>query len=148
MTSAYASSVKEAPLDRPEFQRWRNEADRALQSARANAAADLHNWACFAAEQAAQLGLKALLHGLGRGPWGHDLVELGRACAAAGADPPDDLSSRLLRLSRHYIPSRYPDAHAAGAAGDRYGPADSSEAMEDAETTLRFVDERWERFGG
>ncbi|MGH2736718.1 MAG: HEPN domain-containing protein [Actinomycetota bacterium] len=37
-------------------------------------AAALHNWACFAAEQAAQLALKGLLHGLGLGPWGHDLV--------------------------------------------------------------------------
>lgn len=140
--------MADAPLDRAEFQRWRIEADRALQSARANADAGLHNWACFTAEQAAQLGLKALLHGLGRGPWGHDLVALGRACAAVGADPPDDLPPRLLRLSRHYIPARYPDAHAAGPAGDRYGPADSSEAMEDAEAALRFVDQRWEGFGG
>lgn len=38
-----------------------------------------HNWRCFLAEQAAQMAMKALLHGLGRGPWGHDLMELGKA---------------------------------------------------------------------
>jgi HEPN domain-containing protein len=140
--------MSEAPLDRPEFDRWRAEADHALASARVNAGAGLHNWACFSAEQAAQLGLGAPLHGLGRGPRGHDLVELGRACADAGAEPPDDLASRIMGLGRHYIPSRYPDAHASGAAGDRYGPADSSQAIDDGEAVLRFVDERWEGFGG
>jgi HEPN domain-containing protein len=135
--------VSDAPLDRPEFERWRREADRALESARVNADAGLHNWACFLSEQAAQLGLKALLHGLGRGPWGHDLVGLGRMCSDAGIDIPEDLSERLLRLSRHDIPARYPDAHASGAANDRYGSADSAQAIEDAEGTVRSVDGWW-----
>lgn len=37
----------------------RGEADRALGGARAQAAVGLHNWACFAAEEAVQLALKA-----------------------------------------------------------------------------------------
>jgi HEPN domain-containing protein len=42
------------------------EADRVVSGARLQADAGLHNWACFAAEQAAQLAVKGLLHGLGR----------------------------------------------------------------------------------
>ncbi|HJS26440.1 MAG TPA: HEPN domain-containing protein [Actinomycetota bacterium] len=140
--------MSDAPLDRPEFERWRREADRALESARVNADSGLHNWACFLSEQAAQLGLKALLHGLGRGPWGHDLIGLGRMCAEAGIEVPEDPTQRLMRLARHYIPARYPDAHASGAANDRYGSADSVQAIEDVEATLRFVDDRWKELGG
>src|SRR5206468_3938142 len=53
----------EVPLDEDEFHRWRGEADRALSGARAQGDLGLHNWACFGAEQAAQLALKGLLHG-------------------------------------------------------------------------------------
>ncbi len=33
-------------------------------------------WACFQAQQAAEKALKALIHGLGVGVWGHSIVEL------------------------------------------------------------------------
>jgi hypothetical protein len=68
--------VTEPLLDAEEHGRWRAEADRALHGARVQAEAEIYNWACFAAEQAAQLALEGLLHGLGRAPWGHDLVRL------------------------------------------------------------------------
>src|SRR5688500_8337850 len=103
-----------APLDEEEFRRWRAEGDRALAGARLQADAGLHNWACFAAEQAAQLAVRGLLHGLGRGPWGHDLPQLGQSLADAGVSIPMAVEDALRRLGRHYIPARYPDAHAAG----------------------------------
>lgn len=137
-----------APLDREEFQRWRQEADRALRAARLQAESGLHNWACFAAEQAGQLGLKALLHGLGRGPWGHDLVRLGEMAQAAGLDVPDEVWAALRRLGRHYIASRYPDAHAAGSPGAHYGPEDAQEAVADAQRVLNYVDRVWGSLDG
>ena len=133
----------DVPLDEEEFGRWRSEADRALQSARLQADAGLYNWACFAAEQGAQLAMKALLHGLGRGPWGHDLVQLGEAAGEAGLDIPPEAGDAFRRLGRHYIPARYPDAHPSGPAGSHYGEADAKEALRDAEAILRFVDDRW-----
>ncbi|MGH2449935.1 MAG: HEPN domain-containing protein, partial [Candidatus Limnocylindria bacterium] len=101
----------DAPLDRDEFRRWRDESDRALAAARLQAEAGIFNLACFAAEQAAKQGVKALLHGAGRGPWRHDLVRLVEAVAAAGIDVSADAADAARRLSRHYIPARYPDAH-------------------------------------
>ena len=130
--------------DAEEFDRWRAEADRALAGARVQASANLHNWACFAAEQAAQLGVKALLHGLGRGPWGHDLVRLVGLTENAGVNVAPDIVDAARRLGRHYIPARYPDAHAAGPAGDHYGASDAGEAIADAEGMLAFVDQAWE----
>ena len=139
--------VSEAPLDRLEFDRWRAEADRALHGARVQSEAGLDNWACFAAEQAAQLALKGLLHGLGLAPWGHDLVKLVEMCRQADLAMPSDLRDRMITLARHYIPARYPDAHASGTAGGHYGPRDSEQAIADAQAALAFVDATWDGFG-
>jgi HEPN domain-containing protein len=132
------------PLDEDEYRRWRDEADRALTGARVQADAELFNWACFAAEQAAQLALKGLLHGLGRAPWGHDVVRLADSARAASLDVPLAVEDRLRRLSRHYIPARYPDAHPSGAPGAHYGASDAEEAIGDTVEVLAFVDRLWD----
>ncbi|MDE3103225.1 MAG: HEPN domain-containing protein [Chloroflexota bacterium] len=137
-----------APLDTEEFQRWRDGAYDALESARPEAAAGAHNWSCFLAEQSAQLAFKALLHGLGKGPWGHDLIRLGREAEDAGIEAPSALKDALARLARHYIPARYPDAHPAGAVSSRYRAADSSQAVADAQQALDFVDAAWRSVHG
>lgn len=129
-----------APFDVEEFRRWRQEADRALAAADAQAAAGIHNWACFTCEQAAQLGLKGLLHGFGGGPWGHDLVRLGERAVEMGLELPVEIFDALRRLGRHYIPARYPDAHPSGPAGDHYGEPDWIDARADAMLVLEFVD--------
>jgi HEPN domain-containing protein len=136
------------PLDQEEFRRWRVEADRALAGGRLQAGGGLHNWACFAAEQAAKLAVKALLHGLGRGPWGHDLPRLGELLSDAGLDEPLEIQDAMRRLGRHYIPARYPDAHASGPPGTHYGSSDSGEAIEDGERILAFVDASWDSLRG
>ena len=132
------------PVDHDEFARWRTEADAALRAARLQVDGDLHNWACFAAEQAAQLAVKGLLHGLGVGPWGHDLVRLGEQLATV-AEVPGGVADALRRLSRHYIPARYPDAHPSGPPGMHYAASDSAEALADAGRVLDHVDATWER---
>jgi len=135
-------------LDRDEFARWRSEADRGLQAARVQSAAGLHNWACFAAEQAAQLAVKALLHGLGKAPWGHDLVRLSESVRGTAKEAwPGDLDVRVRRLGRHYIPARYPDAHAGGPPGVHYGLQEAEEAIAYATTVLAAVDRLWSDLG-
>lgn len=130
-------------VDEREFERWRVEAGRALDGARAQAGQQLYNWACFACEQAAQLALKAILHGLGRGPWGHDLDALVDSARDAGMPVPEEVASAGHRLGRHYIPARYPDAHAGGNPGRHYDAADWEHALEDAITILAAVDAAW-----
>jgi HEPN domain-containing protein len=132
------------PLDREEYERWRTEAGRAFRHGELAAQDGLHNWACFSAEQSAQLAVKALLHGLGLGPWGHDLVGLGARVGDAGLEIPEPVHEALLRLSRHYMPARYPDAHAAGSPGDRYGASDAAQALDDARAVLGLVDQAWD----
>jgi HEPN domain-containing protein len=134
----------ERPLDREEYDRWRAEAGRALRHAELAAQDGLHNWACFSAEQSAQLAVKALLHALGLGPWGHDLVGLTERVGDAGLEIPQAIHDAVLRLSRHYMPARYPDAHAAGSPGDRYGASDATQALEDARSVVELVDGAWD----
>lgn len=136
-----------SPLDEPEFRRWREEADRAFGAADREAAAANHNWACFLAEQAAQLAAKALLHGLGRAPWGHDLDALVQAVGEAGIELPEEVTSGARLLTRHYIPARYPDAHPAASPGSRYVADDSAAALAAAREVLGFVDRTWESAG-
>ena len=131
-------------VDRPEFDRWRKEAGQALRGAQAQAAAGVHNWACFSAEQAAQLVGKALLHGLGEGPRGHDLMDLGQKAEDAAADAWElDVRRELQALSQLYIPTRYPDAHAGGPPGDHYSDADSGRAIAMAAAVIEAVDAAW-----
>jgi HEPN domain-containing protein len=92
--------------------------------------------------------VKALLHGLGRGPWGPDLVRLGEMAIEAGVGTPTEVSDALKRLGRHYIAGRYPDAHSAGSPGRHYGATDAGQALEDAHAVLRFVDEAWSGLRG
>jgi HEPN domain-containing protein len=131
----------DGPFDADEFQRWRHEADRALAAAEAQAAVGIFNWACFVCEQAAQLAVKGLLHGFGAGAWGHDLQKLGASMVELGLEVPERVTAALLRLSRHYIPARYPDAHPAGPAADHYGGEDWDTARADAGLVLGFVDD-------
>lgn len=114
----------DAVLDEAEFHRWRAEADNAMEGARLQREGGVFNWACFSAEQAGQLALKAVLHGVGQGPWGHDLVRLGEMLREAGIAVSDDVQAALRRLSRHYIPARYPDAHPSGTPSTHYGASE------------------------
>lgn len=134
-------------VDVDEFNRWRTEADRALEGAQAQADSHLYNWACFACEQASQLALKALLHGLGRGPWGHDLDGLVESARDAGIEVSEELTSAAHRLGRHYIPARYPDAHASGSPGSHYGKSDWDQALRDSRSILQAVDRAWSSLG-
>ena len=132
-------------LDSPEFERWQRAADDALTGAEAQREAGPANWACFIAEQAAQLSCKGLLHGVGVEAWGQDLVDLGdRVSRTIGTDLEDDVASALRRLSRHYIPARYPDAHPSGAPGAHYGRDDADQAIADAERVLMAVRTAWD----
>lgn len=132
-------------VDAEEFERWREEASRALAGAEAQAGLKLYNWGCFSCEQAAQLAVKALLHGLAKGPWGHDLDGLVNEVGLAGFELTEEVRAAASRLGRHYIPSRYPDAHATGSPGQHYRESDWVQAQADTQTILNFIDTVWDR---
>ncbi|MEM1928312.1 MAG: HEPN domain-containing protein [Acidilobaceae archaeon] len=94
---------------RGEIEDWMAEARADLEHAEASIGLGDYNWACFAAQQAAEKALKALaLHVLGEYPRGHDLVRLYRRLRDAVAMSLSE--SALAKLSAYYTLARYPNA--------------------------------------
>lgn len=128
-----------AGIDLEELGRWRAQAGSALATARTLAGGELA-WACFLAEQAAQLAVKGLLHAVGLDAWGHDLLALEARLHEPLGDAWHDLSAPAARLARLYIPTRHPDTHPGGVPARRYCTADAEAAIGDAEVILAGVD--------
>jgi HEPN domain-containing protein len=112
-----------------------------LDHARTAAAAEHDDWACFAAQQAAEEALKALASRLGGEAWGHSLLSM---VTALGTVEPEISSLRevAIRLDRYYIPTRYPNGFDAGAPVDYFLESDAREAIHHAEQVIELVRRR------
>jgi HEPN domain-containing protein len=107
--------------------------------AHAEASQDLghYNWACFAAQQAAEASVKALHLHHKQDIWGHLIRTLLQKL-------PDQVavSPRLLDLARvldaYYIPTRYPNGHESGTPAVNYGAIQSDEAIRCAREIIQF----------
>ncbi|MCP4247966.1 MAG: HEPN domain-containing protein [bacterium] len=118
-------------------QDWLTQADRNLEQARDSAAAQRHEWACFAAQQAAEMAVKALHLHLGQEAWGHVVRRLLEELDERAAVPAALLEAARV-LDVHYVPTRYPNGHASGAPGEHYGPLQSGEAIRYAGQIVEF----------
>lgn len=98
-----------------------------------------YGWACFAAHQAGEAAAKALHMRLGQIAWGHSVAQL-LVELPGPAQPPAALLDRAKVLDRHYIPTRYPDAHPAGSAFENYTKGDANQALESAEEVLTYCE--------
>jgi len=118
-------------------QDWLTQALRNLDQAADSAAAGRHEWACFAAQQAAEMAVKALHLRLGQEGWGHVVRRLIEELPAAVAVPSGLLDAARV-LDAYYIPTRYPNGHPAGAPGEHYGRMQSDEAIRHARAIVEF----------
>jgi HEPN domain-containing protein len=120
---------------------WMAQAERDLRHAR-NARDDGdHEWACFAAQQAADKAVKALAVRLGGEPWGHSVTALLQALPDT-VRPEAVLVDQAKALDKHYIQPRYPSGFDTGAPGDYYAQAEADAAIADAEAILVFCRDR------
>jgi len=115
---------------------WINQAARDLEQALASRKEGRHEWACFAAQQAAELAVKALHLWHGQEAWGHAVARL---LEDLPAPAPTDLVDRSKVLDNFYVPTRYPNGHPEGAPFHHYGPYQSEEAIRHAGEILEFV---------
>src|SRR5437870_6636767 len=107
---------------------WFRQAERDVEQAADSRRAGRHEWACFAAHQAAEKAVKALHLRRGQEAWGHVVARLLLELPAdVRAD--DALIERARVLDTFYIPSRYPNSHSEGAPFEHYGSLQSEEAI-------------------
>ncbi len=117
---------------------WFEQGVRDLQQAEDSRRAGRHEWACFAAQQAAEKAVKALHLSLGQEAHGHVIARLLRELPATVLVP-DDLVEEGRVLDGFYIPSRYPNSHPEGAPFEHFGTLHSEEAIRYAREIIEFV---------
>lgn len=117
---------------------WLKQALRDLEQAEASQRDERHEWACFAAQQAAEKAVKALHLHRGQEAWGHVIARLLRELPAE-VQVPDELIEKGRVLDAFYIPPRYPNSHPEGAPFEHFGPLQSEEALRYAREIVEFV---------
>jgi HEPN domain-containing protein len=117
-------------------QDWLDQAQRNLEQAEASRRDGRHEWDCFAAQQAAELAVKALHLWHGQEAWSHVVARL---LEDLPKPAPADLVERSRVLDNYYIPTRYPNGHPEGAPFMHYGKYQSEEAIQNAGQVIAFV---------
>ncbi len=115
---------------------WIEQADRNLAQALSSKEERRHEWACFAAQQAAELAVKALHLKHMQEAWGHVVARL---LEELPLEVPEELVDKARVLDGYYIPARYPNGHDEGAPYRHYGKLQSEEAIRYAGEILAFV---------
>jgi HEPN domain-containing protein len=117
---------------------WLGQAVRDMDQAEDSRRAGRHEWACFAAQQAAEKAVKALHLSLGQEAWGHVVARLLRELPDE-VPLPEGIGDKARVLDAYYIPPRYPNSHPEGAPFEHYGSLQSEEAIRYAREILEFV---------
>ena len=127
---------------RRESERWLSEAEWDLETARILLENRRYNAACFYSHQAAEKAAKAMLYAVNEAPWGHSVrILLERFFEASGRERLEDMLVQARELDRHYIPSRYPNAHPAGTPHEAYDEETAARAVRAAEAIVGYARE-------
>ncbi|MFZ5556245.1 MAG: HEPN domain-containing protein [Pseudomonadota bacterium] len=124
-------------MKREEWERYRRQARHTLDSARRDQAVGDHDWACFKAQQAAELAVKGFVRATRRFVTGHSVVKL---LAESETQVPAAILDCARELDKVYIPSRYPDAYDWGSPMDYYRETDAQKAIACAASVLEWLD--------
>ena len=116
---------------------WLRQSFRDIEQARDSRNADRHEWACFAAQQAAEKAVKALHLHLGQEAWGHVVRKLIEELPPSVAVP-TALLDKARVLDSFYLPTRYANGHPEGSPFEHYGSLQSEEAIKYAGEVIEF----------
>lgn len=119
---------------------WLNQAERDVMQAKASLRDGFYEWSCFAAQQAAEKAVKALIQSVGGESWGRSVALL--IDALPGTLRPEQLRDKALELDQAYIPSRYPNAHPASFPGKTFTRAMAERLIEYSEEIINYCRQR------
>lgn len=116
---------------------WIRQAERDLESAKAQKKDGFFEWASFIAQQSAEKAVKAVYQKLGAEAWGHSVTEL-----LKGLRKKINISEELLNsakyLDKFYIPARYPNGWAEGIPAEYITEEDVKNAIGHSEKILQL----------
>jgi HEPN domain-containing protein len=118
---------------------WWVQAQADLRHARNARESGSYEWACFAAQQAAEKAIKAVFEKRGQRVWGHTLTHLVQALEEE-VPIPDELFEQAKILDKHYIPTRYPNGLAQGAPTEFYTRQEADDAIRYSQAILQFCE--------
>lgn len=120
---------------------WLRQAQHDLEVAGTTRQAEQYDWACFAAQQAAEKALKALYQHHHAEGWGHVLDTLIEGLLP---DEPElaHLRNMAKTLDKCYIPTRYPNGLDRGAPADAYTDDEAGQAIDYAQQIVAFCKTR------
>lgn len=117
---------------------WLRQAHKDLEQAKDSQRDGHHEWACFAAQQAAEKAVKALHLSSGQEFFGHVVAKILRQLPRA-IKVPEELVEKAQVLDSYYISSRYPNAYPEGSPFEHYGILQSKQAIDYASEIIEFV---------
>ncbi|MFN3286027.1 MAG: HEPN domain-containing protein [bacterium] len=95
------------------------------------------DWACFAAQQAAEKAVKAVFQRRHLEARGH-VISILLKNLPSGIVVPEDVLDAARLLDKFYIPTRYPNSLEQGAPTEFYTRREAEEAIERAQSVLAF----------
>jgi HEPN domain-containing protein len=132
--------MREMPEERGRY--WLKEAEKNVELARFVADKKFFSFACFHAQQTAEMALKAFLASRGEVDIRtHSLHQL-LAVAAKYDDDVSRLDDSARTLEDYYTNTRYPNGIGTGAPSDYFNERQAREALAAADEVLGFVKER------
>lgn len=116
---------------------WLKQAERDLKHAYNSVEFGDYEWACFASQQSAEKGLKAVYEKSNLGVIGHSIIGLLNGLKEYYKIP-EDLYYYARILSRYYIETRYPNGFPEGAPAEYFDKKIAEEAINAAEEILKW----------
>ncbi|MBC7226360.1 MAG: HEPN domain-containing protein [Thermoflexales bacterium] len=126
---------------------WMRQAERDLRHARNALEAGDYEWACFAAQQAAEKALKALYEHQGLEVRGHSILALLQGLREL-YEVPSQFYAFARVLTRYYLEARYPNGFPEGAPFEYFDEEMAQEAVRAAEAILQWSGDSLRGRGG
>ncbi len=107
---------------------WMNQALRDLNTAERMLEDGVYEWSCFAAQQAAEKAVKAVIQRFNAVAWGHSIYELLRILKRR-VEVSEEVLNCARFLDKYYIAARYPNSFESGSPYEYFTRRDAEDAI-------------------